>query len=156
MRQSWSNLLFIHWPIPAKVLRPHIPRSFQIDTFDGSAWLGVVVFVMEGIYLRGLSAVTLTPKFAEINVRTYVQCNGKPGVYFMSLDVGDWASLMIAKRWYRLPYQSAQVSFQKEGQTFQCQSIRKGKTKIPIAFKGKYAPLSEVYVKATATTWRLR
>jgi uncharacterized protein YqjF (DUF2071 family) len=146
IRQSWSNVLFIHWPISAELLRPHIPRSLEIDTFDGTAWMSVVVFVMEGIYLRGLSALSVTPKFAEINVRTYVHLDGKPGVYFMSLDVGDLASLMIAKRWYRLPYKAAQISFQKEGRTFLCQSLRKGKSNVPIGFHGNFIPLSGVYL----------
>jgi hypothetical protein len=65
IRQSWSNLLFTHWPISVDLLRPHIPSSLKIDTFEGTAWLGVVVFIMEGIYLRGLPALSLTPKFAE-------------------------------------------------------------------------------------------
>ena len=82
---------------------------------------------MEGIYPRGLSSISLTPTFPEINVRTYVHYDGKPGIFFMSLDVGDWASLTIAKRWYRLPYKKAAISIQKEGQTFYCQSVRKGK-----------------------------
>ncbi|MCQ6278424.1 YqjF family protein [Bacillus sp. EB600] len=155
LRQTWNDLLFVHYPIPVELLRPHIPGSLQIDTFDGTAWLGVVVFVMEGIYFRGLAAVSLTPKFTEINVRTYVHCNGKPGVYFMSLDVGNLASLLIAKKWYRLPYQPAQISIQKEGESFYCQSLRKGKMKIPIAFEGKYVPLSEVYLpeKGTVDHW---
>jgi uncharacterized protein YqjF (DUF2071 family) len=146
MRQSWSNVLFTHWPISAELLRPHIPRSLEIDTFDGTAWLGVVVFIMEGIYLRGLTALSVTPKFAEVNVRTYVQRNGKPGVYFMSLDVGDLASLMIAKRWYRLPYKAAQISLQKEDQTFLCKSLRKEKSNVPIGFHANYIPLSGVYL----------
>lgn len=155
MRQTWSNLLFLHWPIPPETLRPHIPSSLQIDTFDRSAWLGVVVFVMEGIYPRGLSSVSLTPKFSEVNVRTYVQCDGKPGVYFMSLDVDDWASYTIAKRWYRLSYHPAQISIQKEGQTFHYESIRKGKTNTPITCKGTYTPLSDVYFpeKGTLDHW---
>ena len=151
LRQTWSNLLFIHWPISAELLRPHIPSSLQIDTYNGTAWLGVVAFVMEGIYFRGLSTLSLTPKFQEINVRTYVQCNGKPGVYFMSLDVGDWASLKVAKRWYRLPYQSAQISIQKKGQTFYCQSVRKEKMNTPVTFTGKYVPLPEVYFPVKGT-----
>lgn len=151
IRQAWSNVLFTHWPISAELLRPHIPRSLEIDTFDGTAWLSVVVFVMEGIYLRGLSALSVTPKFAEVNVRTYVQRNGKPGVYFMSLDVGDLASLMIAKRWYRLPYKAAQISSNKEGQTFFCQSQRKGQAKVPIGFHANYIPLAEVYISKKGT-----
>ncbi|MGG4267921.1 DUF2071 domain-containing protein [Peribacillus simplex] len=89
MRQTWRNLLFTHLPLPAETLRPHIPPHLEIDTFGGNAWLGVILFVMEGIYPRGLSSLSLTPKFSEINVRTYVQCDGKPGIFFMSLDVED-------------------------------------------------------------------
>ena len=59
----------------------------------------------------------------------------------MSLDVSDWASLTIAKRWYRLPYHVAHISIQKEGQTFQYESIRKGKTTTPLTKKGKYTLL---------------
>lgn len=151
MRQSWRNLLFTHWPIPPEILRPYIPSSLQIDTFDGSAWLGVVVFEMKGIYSRGLSSVSLTPKFSEVNVRTYVQYDGKPGVYFLSLDVGDWASLTIAKRWYRLPYHPAHISIQKEGQTFHYESIRKGKTTAFVTSKGTYTPLLDVFFPSEGT-----
>ena len=151
MRQSWRNFLFIHWPIPAEILRPHIPSFLEIDTYNGSAWLGVVVFVMEGIYPRGLSSISLTPTFPEINVRTYVHYNGKPGIFFMSLDVGDWASCTIAKRWYRLPYKKADISSRKEGQTFHCQSVRKGTKNPPIPFQVKYTPLSEVYFPKEGT-----
>ena len=42
IRQTWSNLLFIHWPISPELLRPHIPSSLQIDTYNRTAWLGVV------------------------------------------------------------------------------------------------------------------
>ncbi|MCQ6276307.1 DUF2071 domain-containing protein [Bacillus sp. V3B] len=151
MRQNWGHFLFVHWPIPLELLRPHIPSTLEIDTYNRSAWLGVVVFVMEGIYPRGLPPISLTPTFPEINVRTYVQYDGKPGVFFMSLDVGDWASYTIAKRWYHLPYQPADISFQKEEQTFHCQSIRKRSTNPPIAFQAKYTPISEVYFPKEGT-----
>ncbi|CAG9614573.1 hypothetical protein BACCIP111899_03806 [Bacillus rhizoplanae] len=65
--------MFAHWPIPAETLRPHNPSSLQIDTFNGYAWLGVVVFVMEGMYPRGFPHVLLLPKFPAINVRTSIQ-----------------------------------------------------------------------------------
>ncbi|MEK4970087.1 DUF2071 domain-containing protein [Cytobacillus sp. FSL R7-0696] len=98
MRQTWRNLYFLHWPVPIEALREHIPDSLQIDTFNNYAWLGIVAFVMEGIYPRGIPAVSITPKFPEVNLRTYVKYNGKPGVYFLSLDVENWASYKIAKK----------------------------------------------------------
>jgi uncharacterized protein YqjF (DUF2071 family) len=151
MRQTWRNLLFLHWPISPEELRPYIPVHLQIDTFDHYTWLGVVGFVVEGIFSRGLSTLSLTPKFSEINVRTYVKFDGKPGVYFMSLDVEDWASYTIAKRWYRLPYHPAQISFQKEGHTIHCQSRRKGKINSKITFNGKFCPLPDVYFTKSTT-----
>ncbi|KKI92857.1 hypothetical protein WQ54_06630 [Bacillus sp. SA1-12] len=151
MRQTWRNLLFLHWPIPIEKLRPHIPSALQIDTFNGSAWLGIILFVIDGIFPFGVSSLSLTPRFPEINVRTYVKCNGKPGIYFMSIDVGNWASLKIAKKWYRLPYHSAEISFRKEGQTFHCQSRRKGYEHTPIVFKSKYVPISGVYFPKEGT-----
>ncbi|WP_338787239.1 DUF2071 domain-containing protein [Metabacillus sp. FJAT-53654] len=151
MRQTWSNLFFLHWPIPPEALRPHIPAPLQIDTFDHNAWLGIVAFVIEGIYPRGLSSVSLTPKFLEVNVRTYVQYDGKPGVYFMSLDVENWASRTIAKRWYRLPYYPARMSFQNEGKTIHFQSIRKSTTNAQITFSGSFRPSQEVNFANTGT-----
>lgn len=151
MRQHWRDLLLTHWPISPKMLRPHIPSHLQIDTFGHYAWVGVVIFEIDGIYPRGFSTLSLTPKFSEINVRTYVKYDGKPGVYFLSLDVKHWASLFIAKKWYHLPYHPAQVSIQKKGETFHYNSIRKCETKIPIICKGTYTPLPEVYFPETGT-----
>lgn len=151
MRQKWRNVLFLHWPIPVEKLRPHIPSSLQIDTFNGSAWLGIILFVLEGIFPFEIPSISLTPKFPEINVRTYVKYDGKPGIYFLSIDVMNWASLKIAKNWYHLPYHSSQIFFQKEEQKFHCHSIRKGNENTPISFKGKYAPVSEVYFPKEGT-----
>ncbi|MFS0644807.1 YqjF family protein [Siminovitchia sp. 179-K 8D1 HS] len=142
MRQTWRNVLFLHWPIQPGLLRPHIPPALEIDTFKGCAWLGIVAFTMKGIYFRGLP-FSVVPSFSEVNVRTYVTYKGKPGVFFMSLDVDDWASLNIAKRWYRLPYHPAKISVQDCGGVIQYQSVRKAGN--PVAFKGSCIPSNDVY-----------
>ncbi|MDQ0216251.1 uncharacterized protein YqjF (DUF2071 family) [Oikeobacillus pervagus] len=72
MRQTWSNLLFLHWPISPDKLRRHIPESLQIDTFNGTAWIGVVVFLMEGVYPRGFRLISIIPPFPEINVKGHM------------------------------------------------------------------------------------
>ena len=126
MRQTWKNVFFAHWPILPERLRPYIPSTLEIDTYQQMAWLGVVIFEIEGIYFRGLPPISVVFRFPEVNLRTYVQHKGKPGVFFLSLDVGNWASLSISKRWYQLPYCKAKISYRKEGNTFHCQSVRKG------------------------------
>ena len=40
MHQKWGKLLFMHWRIEEAELRPLIPEQLEIDTFDGSAWIG--------------------------------------------------------------------------------------------------------------------
>lgn len=37
--QSWQKLLFLHWRLPPERLRPHLPPSLALDTFEGDAWI---------------------------------------------------------------------------------------------------------------------
>ena len=37
MHQHWGSLLFMHWPVPADLLRPLIPDPLAIDTYGGLA-----------------------------------------------------------------------------------------------------------------------
>ena len=54
MRMRWRDLLFAHWPVDVDILRPLLPPAFEIDTFDGRAFVGVVPFGMEDTAPRGL------------------------------------------------------------------------------------------------------
>src|SRR5208282_2945633 len=110
MAQSWHDLLFAHWPLPAAILRSHIPARLAIDTFDGRGWLGVVPFRMSGVRLRGTPAVPWLSAFPELNVRTYVVADGKPGVWFFSLDAGHAIAVAIARACFHLPYFRARMS----------------------------------------------
>ena len=87
MKMHWHDLLFMHYRVPIEQLRRLIPAPLKIDTFDGSAWIGIVPFRMTGVG----SPVSFPPvpglsNFPELNVRTYVTIDGKPGVWFFSLD----------------------------------------------------------------------
>lgn len=144
MRQAWRNLVFLHWPIPKGILRKFIPTPLQIDTFNGYAWLGIVAFVMDGIYPRNIPFCSLIHKFPEVNLRTYVQYRGKPGVFFLSLDVDNWASNIIAKRWFKLPYYPAQVTYEQNDRVIHCESIRKSNN-TQIRFKGRLRPSHKIF-----------
>ena len=63
MKQTWNDLLFAHWPIPFAQLRPLVPESLMLDTFDGQCWIGVVPFWMSGVRARGLPAM---PGFSRL------------------------------------------------------------------------------------------
>jgi uncharacterized protein YqjF (DUF2071 family) len=101
--QTWRRLLFAHWPLPPAALRPLVPATLPLDTFDGRAWLGIVPFSLTGLRVRGLPPLPGLSAFPELNVRTYVTLDGKPGVYFFSLDAGNPLAVAGA-RLLRLPY----------------------------------------------------
>ena len=110
MAQTWEHLLFAHWRVEAAALRPLLPPQIPIDTFDGSAWIGVTPFVVSAFRLRGLPHVPGITAFPEVNVRTYATVTGKPGIFFLSLDAGSALAVAGARRSYRLPYFRARMS----------------------------------------------
>ena len=112
MTQSWHDLLFAHWPVDASVLAAHIPSAFRVDTFDGTAWVGVVPFRMSNVAPRGVPALPWLSAFPELNVRTYVRMEDKPGVYFFSLDATNPVAVKAARRFFHLPYYSAEMTLE--------------------------------------------
>lgn len=104
---TWSHLLFAHWPIDAGVMRALIPPQLTLDTFDGSAWVGVVPFTMSNV--RPRCAPVAMPPFPELNVRTYVTYRGKPGVYFFSLDAASRLLVWGGRTFVSLPYFNADM-----------------------------------------------
>ncbi len=75
-RQSWYDLLFAHWPVPAADLRPLVPDGLRIQEFDGTSWVGVVPFRMVGVMRRPLPDLPWVSAFLELNVRLYVELDG--------------------------------------------------------------------------------
>ncbi len=115
MAQVWHDLLFAHWPVPPAQLRPLVPAALPLDTFRGQAWVGVVPFHMSGVRLRGTPAVPGFSAFPELNVRTYVTVDEKPGVYFFSLDATNPIAVLAARAWYRLPYYHSRMHVDVHG-----------------------------------------
>jgi hypothetical protein len=85
--QQWLDLLFAHWAVPLEKLRFCVPSGLDIETAAGSAWVSVVAFRMVNVRPRFLPPVGLVSNFLELNLRTYVYADGKPGVYFLSIQM---------------------------------------------------------------------
>ena len=138
MYQNWGKLLFMHWRIDEKSLRPLIPAQLEIDTFDGSAWIGVVPFTMWGIRASFLPAIPGTSAFHELNVRTYVHYRGVPSVWFLSLDAASKLAVWAARTFYHLPYFSAQMSLHQTDNTINYSSVRKDRRGAPAELKATW------------------
>jgi uncharacterized protein len=104
---TWQDLLFAHWPIDAGAMRERVPPQLELDTFDGSAWVGVVPFTMSNTRPR-FSPLALVD-FPELNVRTYVTFGGKPGIYFFSLDAASRLLVWGGRTFASLPYYNARM-----------------------------------------------
>ena len=115
LRQVWHDLLFAHWPVQGAVLRPLIPAGLTLQEFAGSAWVAVTPFWMSDIAFRGFPALPGVSRFDELNVRTYVTCQNRPGVWFFSLDAGNRLAVLVARRLYGLPYIPARMWHRAEG-----------------------------------------
>ena len=90
MRMRWCDLLFAHWVVDAALVRSLIPQQLELDLFDGRAYLGAVPFRMEGMAPRLLPNIPGFHSFPELNLRSYVTLDRKPGVWFFRfLDQGS-------------------------------------------------------------------
>jgi uncharacterized protein YqjF (DUF2071 family) len=107
--QSWIDLAFLHWRVDATELGRQVPESVELETFDGSAWLGLTPFALHGFRVRGLPPLPRVSSFPELNVRTYVTRDGKPGIWFFTLDAASSLAVEAAKRLYKLPYHHARM-----------------------------------------------
>ena len=127
----WHDLLFLHWPVRPELIRPLIPHGLELDTFDGSAWLGVVPFRMTAVRPRYFPAFAGFA-FPELNVRTYVWTPGRSGVWFFSLDATNWLAVRAARAWYGLPYYDARMNVELSRKLFTilaAESIKKALTR---------------------------
>ena len=140
---TWHDLLFAHWPVPADLVRPLIPPGLQIDTWDGSAWLGVVPFRMT--HVRPLDVPLPGGRFAyaEINVRTYVSARGRPGVWFFSLHGQDHLASWAARRAFHLPYWYARVRLRHAAEGWIDFASRHDGERTAL-FRGRYRPTGPV------------
>lgn len=145
MAQSWHNLLFAHWQIDAAELRPHIPPQLLIDTFEGKAWLSVVPFRMSGVRLRWTPALPWLSAFPELNVRTYVTTQGKPGVWFFSLDAANAIAVAAARLSFHLPYFRARMTCDEDDGWIQYKSERANRSAPGASFAGRYRPIGECF-----------
>ncbi|MBK03460.1 MAG: hypothetical protein CL920_14585 [Deltaproteobacteria bacterium] len=121
--QKWRDLLFVHWTIPVEALRPLIPARLEIDTYEGNAYIGLVPFMMNDVQPSWLPSM-FAFNFLETNLRTYVHIDGKPGVYFFSLEAASILAVWTARKTFSLPYFHADMEMSKNGQLVEYRTTR--------------------------------
>lgn len=143
MNQCWNDLLLAHWPIPAAQLAALLPEGLQIDTYHGTAWLGVVPFWLDRMRFRGGLPVPTIRGFPDLNLRTYVRDlhSKTQGIYCFSLDSSNLFAVTAARFLYQLPYHWAEMYMERRGASefaFYSQRHLSGR---PVIFKARYRGL---------------
>lgn len=151
MVNRWRELLFAHWPVRLQELHPHVPAALEIETWEGYAWLGVVPFRMENVRPRWAPPLPWISAFPELNVRTYVQYRGTPGVYFFSLDASNPLAVAIARSVFRLPYYNARMNVEISNSEIHYHSRRTHRNAPPAELIALYRPSGEPYLAAQDT-----
>ncbi len=113
MRQTWRDLLFSHWPVPKSELRAFVPQPLELEEHDGTSWVTLVPVRLTGVTLRLVPSVPLLSSFTQLNLRLYVTHEGRPGLWFVSLDASSALTVWAARRFLHLPYHLASMRFAK-------------------------------------------
>lgn len=122
MRHRWATISFLHWPYPAEEIQSRLPDGLEVEPWDGQAWVGLVPFEMTVRPPVGPGAV----RFPETNVRTYVVGpDGRPGVYFFSLDAASASAVTTARTTWQLPYFLARMAVAPTGDAVRYRSERR-------------------------------
>ena len=115
MDQRWTEAVFLHWRIPHAAAAPFMPPGVVPDDFDGSAWVGLIGFRMQGAGLGRGPGIPYFGSFNEINVRLYSrEPDGTRGVVFLSLDATRLA-VVLAARAAGIPYVWSRAGFRGAG-----------------------------------------
>jgi uncharacterized protein YqjF (DUF2071 family) len=138
--QSWVDLAFLHWRVDVEELRKLVSDSVELDLFEGEAWLGITPFLLADFRTRGLLPVPKASTFPELNVRTYVTRDDRPGIWFFSLDASSTLAVEGAKWLFKLPYFRARMEYRRDGDGVRYESARPG-----AAFAAFYRGLGETF-----------
>jgi uncharacterized protein YqjF (DUF2071 family) len=128
--------------VSAARLRHLVPPQLTIQEHGGTSWIGVVPFRMRGVMRRPLPDLPGISAFEELNVRLYVEKDGKPGVWFLSLDANNALAVWAARALFHLPYFHADMSLQVDSDEVSYRSSRRRSAE---RFDATYAPHGETY-----------
>jgi uncharacterized protein YqjF (DUF2071 family) len=120
-----------------------VPDELPIETFEGRAWVTITPLFIRASRPRLVPPIFPWASFPEVNLRTYTTVDGKPGVYFLSLDCTSAVAVAAARAIYRLPYHLARMSMRREGPRTGVRSRRIGPGPLRAGLAVGYEPVGD-------------
>ena len=118
--QDWRDCAFLHWPQEPAAVRPLVPAPFELDTFEGRAWVSLIAFRIARMRPGYGPPVPGLARANEAHLRTYVRGpDGRRGIWMPSIDIDPlqaavmgrgfalayrWASMEVAREAHRVVY----------------------------------------------------
>lgn len=102
---EWNHLINITYAVDPEVLKPYLPKGLSLDLIQGKAFVSLVAFEFNSVRVKGMR-IPFHTNFPEINLRFYVNQNGKRGVVFIKEFVPKYFVALVANKIYNEPYHS--------------------------------------------------
>ncbi|TFD69537.1 YqjF family protein [Cryobacterium gelidum] len=157
--QRWSHLVFLHWRVDAALVAPLLPNGLVPDEYDGSAWVGLIPFVLDRATILGSPPIPYFGSFVEVNVRLYaVDPQGRRGVVFVSLEASRLAAVLAARGLFSLPYVWSRTGLTVDSGQYRYTSTRHGdRTKYTavVARPGSVAVVDDPLADFLTARWAL-
>ena len=141
---SWRNVVFCHWPVECDRLEPAVPADLAIDTYYGTGWVSIVALSACATRPRGIPRWTGVD-VNQLNLRTYVEKDGEPGVYFCSIDADSLLGVIGARLVHHLPYYYASITTDAGDGGIAVRSRRRHRGERPAAFDGTIRLVDDAY-----------
>ncbi|MFC4736591.1 DUF2071 domain-containing protein [Bacillus daqingensis] len=112
--QTWENMLLYHLEVDPDRLAEALPEPFQPSLFDGKAWLTTACFTCRSSSAVFLGRSLSLPVYEEVQVRTYLDYDGDPGLYMFSSDVSHRSVVKGARLTLKLPFYEASIERRRD------------------------------------------
>jgi len=126
----------------------------EIDTFDGAAWLSLVLFRLR-VRPRWLPFVPGLSSLTELNLRTYVHREGRPGIWFLSAHGDNRLAMWLARRLTPMPYQHAAFDYREVEGRFEFHAWQHGVANLEINLTFKPQGDATIWTAPTLNAWLL-
>jgi len=144
--QEWHDVLMLHWQIPTSEIADLLPNGLIPDTIQGSAWISLFLFSVKNTRPRYLPPVIHLSDFYEANLRTYVIKDGKPAIYFFSVEASKGLCAMLIRNFIGLPYIKSKIDKRLNRYSLK-------NKKMQHAVNVRYLQLEDIYQKSALDLW---
>lgn len=152
--QHWVDLLFLHWQVPVGDLRAQVPAQLEIATYDGRAWVSMIVFRLH-VRPRWLPFLPALSALAEVNLRTYVRFRDRPGIWFLSIHADNRWAIRLASLLTPMPYLQADMCYRRSGAHFLFRAWRPSLPGFGLSLTFRPGTSSDETVEGTLDAWLL-